>query len=519
MLLRKQGEMTEDHPTEVQHKTDEDRAQNVLHNREQVANQNSVFEVKQGDLEIEKKTMNTKENTTQRSHKIISKKDLKKRIKKLREKGLIRRKDKSKTKNKKLDCNEKLLSFEKQQMNTSNRSMARTERRKRSSSEDNLDYFSRFEVNDAEVRDRCRSMDDSNFRTEHIFPSMDSSSVPSQTSSDPQYFSDNNFDIPKRVLQDGESKRERSSSCPSQRERKYTKEDLKHKKERPKFVKRDSWFLMARKQKIEQGSFQKLDEQGNQEVRDKKNGDSHSEKQSTVEGKITQRKPFERQPNEIEKGEPFMKAQNGLISNSIAENRSKCLEEEKIVSNSSPKSDAELESGESNEHNENRSSQSTEYSKDDIANNTFTLLEIANQCKSKKKDAVLSKNASKITNEKTSPADTKTTPLLGENNEHEHVITDVKCTENTEVFVPETMQETETGITGSQEKFEFTSRYDGLVQNQTNLTNSDFLDSEDSDELLVVTKFLNDLSFIEEVAKKSLRSKEYLEKARKRYNR
>ncbi len=112
-------------------------------------------------------------------------------------------------------------------------------------------------------------------------------------------------------------------------------------------------------------------------------------------------------------------------------------------------------------------------------------------------------------------------PPLPENNERPEVTKNPQCNEKTKPS--ESVQGSMTNrTTGSQEHLEIVRKNEKHTKNKTNQIRNDSVNGESQNtgeaELLVDKKFQNDLRFIDRETKRSLRSGEYLEKARKRYH-
>ena len=472
-----------------------------------------------------------------------------------------------------------------------------SERRKRSKSENNLDYFSKFEV-EKTSRDECSSLED--LGSELECSSTDSNSTTYKYSSDTHVYSDNDLNLPRRVSMDGNLTRDRSFSCA--REGNPLQEDIKPKKERQKLVKRDSWFL-TRKQKMKDeweknsnpkerriGSNDK--EEGTDSGRQLRNRGEVNQTKSSVEEGLKSGLMFENQnkdskqklerkpssemderskPNDEQnkKMESGVNAKNPLkislrkrqsdeinedsTSGSELDHRSKNSKPRErkktdVPSSKDKKTLLTISASRSGSEREEDSGLSTGTSIDTVNGlrndgSTWNIVENDSEgkntipeAKSKQVSSQVEEcgaitKAKNVSNskellvgnqaQKTAPVYVEINPPLPENNERPEVTKDPQCNEKTKPS--ESVQGSMTNrTTGSQEHLEIVRKNEKHTKNKTNQIRNDSVNGESQNtgeaELLVDKKFQNDLRFIDRETKRSLRSGEYLERARKRYH-
>jgi hypothetical protein len=337
-------------------------------------------------------------------------------------------------------------------MNSSSPKHEREKRRgpKRSESESSLDYFSKFEVQKTGKKDKRRSLEDLSSDTEC------SSTESSSTTSKDQLYSDNNLDLPKpkRVSKDSGLTRERSVSCST--EGGHFRDDLKEKTGvRPAVVKRDSWFLIKQKMKVETSEEKSNVNEGREENDQQENIDSKRQ----FRGETSQGKPLTDVPASKDK---------------------------------------------------------------------TTLLTMASQSESEKEDSGLSSSASFDT--KNPPRGCASAQINSEReipgNEPKPVAAIVEDPKNTKIPDVKTLTEdnkveetTPVEINPPLPKHTVEAepkKKDKSFENKENLPRkSDTKPDENED--LIEKEFQNDIKFIHWEAKRSLRSEEYLQRARKRY--
>ena len=534
--------------------------------------ENPVVDLNEEDPAFKEELTSAKLGATHKSQKpAISKEEWKKRIKKLKMKGLIPRKKENSSRKERSysennlndlpipDCKvttyEQHSSFDrfrsKMKMNSSNSSSnnsklekERRRGRKRSTSVGSLDSFSKLEVEKTGKRDDCSTVEDLSCddEAECSSTSMDSSSTTQKDSSDAHFYSDNDLDLPRRVSLDGSLRRDRSFSAGPEGGSGRLGEDLKHKKERPKVMKRDSWFLIRKQQmKDESAEISNLKE-GNVKEKGRKvmegndkGGGSDLEKQLKIRGTITQRKSCDNDSERRRGKITQMKSSVEEVSTSGSEleNRNKSSKQ-KAESESSPKldersnpkdgqnrmkesginSESQLKMTQRKTYSDQVKEDSTSGSELDNGNkilkakdhkNEQTLLAISNQSGSEKEDSGLSTCAS-----------VETVSVPGNEQSSSNIVENTNKAEHLDVN--DSVKQSEINRTiENQENFKITSKNEEHTKRKK--TRSDSIDGNNSheDECLVDKKFLNDLWFIDAETKRSLRSEEYLEKARKRY--
>ena len=543
---------------------------------------------------IKDEITSTKLDTTYKNKKQPSSKDeLKKRIKKLKMKGLIpKKKDKSSVIRKERSYSENNLNYlprtdikvknyeQHSTFDKENDKKDKRKGRKRSESQGSLDYFGKYEVQRTEKKDKCVSMGDLSSDTDHEGASTDSSST---LNNDP-YYSDNNLDLPKRIAVDSILRRKRSSTCPT--EDGHVEEDLKRKSERPTIVKRDSWFLTKkhktkvelRKEKSSLNEEQKVIDRNDQhENIDTERQFREGISQKKMSGKISRDTIEKKSSLEVQ---ILSDVQEDAKAGSKLENQSK---NEKLTVESKPGPKLENESKPKDGQNEEReddissenqiinkqrkqhseqvkedstsgseldhkkkSSELKDHEKTDIPapKSRITLLTIANQSESEKEDSGLSSSTSYDTinhpgNEGCGPIasnivqnntekkipEEQPKPISGDVKECRAIAEEPKTTkiqetkELKEVNEEKTTQVDEVTTPSQDSVKEEQKMMNQSNENKENFTSKTELCSTSSDESedLINKKIQNDIKFIDWETKRSLRSKEYLERARKRY--
>ncbi|CAB3981739.1 Hypothetical predicted protein [Paramuricea clavata] len=556
-----------DRPAEIQ-----DSNNNVRRVREEnTIPENPVVELNERDPITKEELTSAKLGATHKNQKpAISKEEWKKRMKKLKMKGLIPRKKENSSRKERsysesnlndlpmTDCKvttyEQHSSFDrfrsKMKMNSSNSSSnnsklekERRRGRKRSTSECSLDSFSRLEVEKTGKRDDCSSVEylSCDDEGECSSTSMDSSSTTHKDSSDAHFYSDNDLDFPGRVSLDGSLRRDRSFSTGPKGGSGRIGEDLKHKKERPKVVKRDSWFL-TRKQQMK-GESEKRSNLKEGNVKDErkviegndKGGGIDLEKQFKIRGTITQRKSCDND-SERRRGKITQKkssVEEASTSGSELENRNKSSKQKaesessaELDERSNPKdgqnrknesginSESQLKMTQRKTYSDQVKEDSTSGSELDNGNkilkakdhkNEQTLLAISSQSGSEKEDSGLSTCAS-----------VETVGVPGNEQSSSNIVENTNKAEHLDVN--DSVKQSETNRTiENQENFKITSKNEEHTKRKKSRTDSIDGNNSHENECLADKKFLNDLWFIDAETKRSLRSEEYLQKARKRY--
>ena len=498
----KQDDITVHSPTQLPQKTDESNAL-TQKGTFQNFNNNARFKSTKAvddhnDPAFKEESTNDNLTATDKWEK-RPKKQPKNRIKKLTMKGLLPGKKEttnSKMRKQKSSSEDNLDHFSKyndKASDTSDSSSNTFERKKslkpkRSASEDNINYVSKGKVE----KTSCSLNGGSSFDTELVC--TDSSSATYNESSDTYEHSDStSLNLSRRSLIDSNLNRCRSSSCST---RKDDSAEKYRKLTKPKIVKRDSWFLI-RKQKLK-------DEWPN------------ILKEESI--------PKEQRGKDLERDFDSKKRNSEQIDTEVSESNKR---NERLKPKDKTKSDIKTSENKPTLltiTNQSRSEIDSLWEVNESANNNNAQtkpasgqFEGSNQCQNFKAqntqiqkampDVECSSNVATNNECLDVATNSRSTEELNEPNQGDSVVQDLEeevVEFNSPLPVNNERSDPATNL-------QCTEKYTDLTQNYSKHQISD------EDEFFANQKFQNDIKFIDAEAKRSLRSQEYLERARKRY--